>query len=171
MKKCWLFLLLLAAFRWSGFGQEIHFTKVDPPKDDPWTGITGITQDSQGYLWLAAFNGLYKYDGNNYTFYRSEAYNPNSLGTNQLEHIFANKDGIIRVATFGAGLDRLDPLTGKFTNFRHRTNEPGSLADNKVSCIIGAYNGIVGRNQEYGKSIHVNSVEGKESESIIQLST
>ncbi len=129
--------------QYTAFAQDIHFTIVDPPKEDPWTGVYGITQDPHGYLWLATGGGLYKYDGNNYTFYRHEAGNPNSLAVKALEHVFADENGIIWIATFGGGMERLDPETGIFTHFRHHANDKTSLLDDRVSCIIKDREGMM----------------------------
>jgi signal transduction histidine kinase/ligand-binding sensor domain-containing protein len=125
------------------FSQERKFTLVEPPKETPWSAVYGIAQDRQGYLWLATGGGLYKYDGTNYTFYKHEPGNPNSLGINTLEHVYADNDGIIWIATFGGGMDRLDPETGIFTHFRHNANDKGSLLDDRVSCIIKDRDGML----------------------------
>src|ERR1019366_9237462 len=89
------------------FAQDIHFSLVDPPKEASFSSIFGITQDREGYLWIATLNGLYKYDGHQYTLYLHNPSNANSLAINRVETVFADKDGIIWIATFGAGFDRL----------------------------------------------------------------
>ncbi len=136
MKRYLPFLLFFISLQYRAFAQDIHFSTVELPKEDPWTAVYGITQDPHAYLWLATGSGLYRYDGNTYTLYKHEPGNPNSLAVNTLEHVFADNDGIIWVATFGGGMDRLDPETGIFTHFRHNANDKGSLLDDRVSYII-----------------------------------
>ena len=140
-----LSVLILVGLLFNGyaFSQDVKFTPVEPPKQTAWLGVTGITQDQQGYMWFATFNGLYKYDGHNYTIYNHESSNRNSLGSAELEDVYAGNDGMIWIATFGAGLDRLDPLTNTFTNYHHDPKVKSSIADNRVSSIIQGRDGTL----------------------------
>jgi len=138
-------LLVLAASlcHYEGFAQDIHFTQVDPPKGSAWGGVRGMSQDPQGYLWIATSNGLYKYDGHQYTAYLNDPFNPNSVARNRLESIFADRNGIIWIGTFGSGLDRFDPITNKFTHYQHQPGNQNSLADNRITAIIADHEGII----------------------------
>jgi len=133
-----LFVLIAVGIlcRYGGLAQEIHFTTVEPPKEQPWSGVLAMTQDPQGYLWLASKEGVYKYDGHQYTAYQHETANSNSLALNWVESIFADKDGIIWIGTFGSGLDKFDPTTNTFTHYRHQAGNAASLANDKVTAII-----------------------------------
>jgi ligand-binding sensor domain-containing protein/signal transduction histidine kinase len=138
-----LFILIVLVCHSVVFSQDIHFTTVNPPKDQPWSGIVDITQDPQGYLWFAAFNGLYKYDGHQYTFYQHESSNPNSLAFSRTESVFADKNGMIWIGTYGAGLDRFDPAKNVFTHYRHQANNAGSLGCDTVTAILQDREGIL----------------------------
>ena len=59
--------------------------------------------------------------------YKNDPLNLQSLGSNIIESICADKDGIIWVGTKGYGLDRFDPATGIFTHFRHNPQDPQSI--------------------------------------------
>src|SRR5471030_1921684 len=100
-----------------------------------------MSQDPQGYLWIVSFNGLYKYDGHQYTLYQHDPSDPNSLAVNRVESVFADKNGIIWIGTFGTGFDRLDPVTNKFTHYRHQEKNSNSLANDIVTCIAGDSDG------------------------------
>ena len=105
-------LLFLISFLCSGllcFSQNVHFTKVTPPKDDPEYTVLGMAQDIQGNLWLATSNGLYKYDGYQYNAYHNEPFNSNSPAAAKIEYVMADKAGYIWLAPYHFGLDRLDP--------------------------------------------------------------
>ena len=106
-------------FGFLSFAQNIHFNLVNPSRDDPFVRIMGMTQDAQGFLWLATANGLYKYDGYQYTSYHNEPLNPNSPAADNIDYVTADKAGYIWLAPRGLGLDRFDPATGIFTHFRH----------------------------------------------------
>src|SRR5436309_12072887 len=68
--------------------QNISFTKVTPPKEFPFTSITGITQDTLGYMWFTSGPLLYRYNGYEFTTYRNDPLNLNSLATVDLECIY-----------------------------------------------------------------------------------
>src|SRR5215212_1936777 len=113
--------ILSLAIIWSAvnasFAQDIHFDVVARSKDDIGSVIAGITQDTQGFLWLATQNGLYKYDGYQYTSYHHEPLNQNSPADDNIWSVAADKAGFIWIAPAGTGLDRFDPATGIFTHF------------------------------------------------------
>ncbi len=115
--------------------QDIHFDLVKPPKEEPWGWLRSITQDSQGFLWIAAEDGLYKYDGYKCTGYHNEPSNINSLSSNWLECIYAEKDFLL-IGTHRTGLDRFDLLTCQFTNYRYNAKDPASLSNDIVTSIL-----------------------------------
>ena len=121
-------LLLLFVKTLPVFCQQIIFNKVIPPEGKFNPLVTCITQDKNGYMWFATPNGLYSYDGYRFTTYVHDSLNPHSLATNYVESIYADSNGIIWVGTYGAGLDRLDPVTGIFTHFHHDAKFPQALA-------------------------------------------
>ncbi|WP_426671303.1 two-component regulator propeller domain-containing protein [Mucilaginibacter sp. McL0603] len=141
--KLYVLIIIFMMFRYIGFTQDIHFTIVDPPKDAPWIAVLDITQDPQGYLWMATDNGLNKYDGHQYTIYRNDSKNPNSISPGKMEKVYADKNGIIWIATYTAGLDRFDPATNTFTHYRHQSGNARSLANDTVRGIIEDHQGII----------------------------
>ncbi|MDB5016642.1 MAG: hypothetical protein JWQ84_1474 [Mucilaginibacter sp.] len=143
MRKYWLLIIYIIALKVGGNAQNIHFTLIDPPKEQPWTAIVGVTQDQQGYLWLCSYEGLFKYDGHNYSLYQHEPANPNSLALNRVESVCAGNDGTIWIGTFGAGLDHLDPETKKFTHYRHQPNNPASISSDTVTVIVKDHEGTL----------------------------
>jgi signal transduction histidine kinase/ligand-binding sensor domain-containing protein len=143
--KSILFLFIVAAGCQSACSQDIRFKRINPPKDPPLQGILGITQDPEGYLWIAS-NGLYKYDGHRYNYYSHDPANPNSLTSNRLETVFADKDGMIWISTYGYGLDRLDPVSNRFTHYDlriHHQDDHESLLEDEVTSIISDHEGIL----------------------------
>ncbi len=143
--------------------QDIHFNIVARSQDDIGSVIAGMTQDAQGFLWLATQNGLYKYDGYQYTSYHHEPLNPNSPANDDIWSVAADKAGYIWLAPVGTGLDRLDPAAGIFTHFRHKNNDPGSLGCDTVITImqdhegtlwIGTYRGLDKFDSKSNKFFH-----------------
>jgi ligand-binding sensor domain-containing protein/signal transduction histidine kinase len=129
-------LLLLFVKNCSVFCQQIIFNKLIPSDGKNFKHVTGITQDVTGYMWLATKKGLYRYDGYVMTSYENNPLSSNSLMSNSLESVFADSNGIIWIGSLAMGLDRLDPVTGIFTHFRHDSNDPSSLSNDTVIVIL-----------------------------------
>ena len=156
-------LLLLFGQTCPVFCQQIIFNKVIPPDGKDFKWVAGITQDVNGYMWYATQKGLYRYDGYHMTTYKSNPINPNSLMSNNLVSVLADSNGIIWIGSGGRGLDRLDPVTGIFTHFRHDSNDPASLSNDLVTVIlkdkqenlwIGTYGGLDQFDPKTNKFIH-----------------
>src|SRR5439155_24830678 len=125
-------LLILLMEACPVFPQEMFFNKILPPEGKDFVHVTGIVQDKQGYLWFASRRRLYRYDGITMISYINNPLNPNSLVNNNLESICADSSGIIWVGSLTSGVDRFDPSTGIFRNFRHDPKDSASLSSN---CI------------------------------------
>jgi ligand-binding sensor domain-containing protein len=74
--------------------------------------IKSIIQDSNGFIWAGTYNGINKYDGYSMVHYNFSN-DVNSLSSNIIISLFEDKDGYIWAGTTNAGLNRIDPRTGK----------------------------------------------------------
>jgi ligand-binding sensor domain-containing protein len=116
--------------------QQVTFQEVASPIGNFSNLVGSIAQDKNGYMWIATSGGLYKYDGYRFKLFSHDPANPNSPGENKMELVYADSKGIIWIATWTNGLDRLDPVTGTFTHFRHSPDVPGSLSNNTVRALL-----------------------------------
>lgn len=66
MSKLTLYILLLSI---KCFGQSYSFKKISSYDGLDSPELISVKQDSRGYLWIGAVNGLFKYDGNTFTNY------------------------------------------------------------------------------------------------------
>ncbi len=78
--------------------------------------IVKTYQDSQGYLWFLAQEGLYKYDGFKTTSYLYNLDNPNSISSNTPSGITEDKHGQLWISSRGGGLSRYNATTDEFDN-------------------------------------------------------
>ena len=62
---------------------------------------TGIIQDSEGYIWISSFNGINRYDGNQWTKYKSRPGKNSVLATNRINNLWENSQGNIWCSTVG----------------------------------------------------------------------
>ncbi|MFI5130188.1 MAG: two-component regulator propeller domain-containing protein [Chitinophagales bacterium] len=106
--------------------------------------ISGITQDPQGYMWLAVNGrGLYRYDGYTLVNYGAVPGSPNSLSSNAVKVVYADHNGIIWVGTESLGLDRFNPSTGIFTHYKNIEDDTVSLSNDRVTSIIEDHEGTL----------------------------
>jgi len=125
------------------FPQNISFTKVTPPKESPFVFTTSITQDTLGYMWFASGRVLYRYNGYEFTIYKNNPSNPNSLAGESLISVFADKSGFIWVGGFRQGLNKLDPQTGIFTHYPHSNNDASSISSDTIYTITEDHEGYL----------------------------
>ena len=52
------------------------------------SGILQILQDQRGLLWVATYNGLYRYDGYEWRNYKSHSGDGTRLKTNHIKHLY-----------------------------------------------------------------------------------
>jgi signal transduction histidine kinase/ligand-binding sensor domain-containing protein/DNA-binding response OmpR family regulator len=76
--------------------------------------IHRIIQDREGFIWMATQNGLARYDGYHFKFFRYDPRNPNSLKHNLVRDVIESSDGkYIWATTFGGSLHRIDKRTDR----------------------------------------------------------
>jgi signal transduction histidine kinase/ligand-binding sensor domain-containing protein len=111
-------------------GHDLEFTALTSTEGLPSDDVRGIAQDQQGFLWFATANGLSRYDGYSFRTFRYERGRANTLTGNEISTIIAGRDGVLWLAVTGEGVDRFDPATETFTNYRHEPGNPNSLSGN-----------------------------------------
>lgn len=77
--------------------------------------VYSIAQDKEGFIWLATQDGLNKYDGYEFSYYRNEIDNPNSLMHNLVRTVFVDSENNLWAGT-QAGLSKYDPELDQFTS-------------------------------------------------------
>jgi signal transduction histidine kinase/ligand-binding sensor domain-containing protein len=167
------FLIFLQISFHTGIAQNtgIRFNLVEGINGKPLGKITAITQDPHGYMWFAGQDAqcLYRYDGSRWVIYKRDNLNPNTLGGNSPETVFADDKGLVWIGYGGDGVDQLNPATGIFKHYRHLQNDGGSLCSNTVSVVfgdrqgrlwVGTDNGLDRLDEKTGKFIHYRHEPG-----------
>jgi len=95
--------------------------------------IRSIIQDKNGFIWIGTYGGIDKYDGYSMEHFKYEA-NSEGLSSNIIVKLFEDKDGFVWAGTTEAGLNRINPDTGKIDVFFNN-----SAADNYFSEINNIY--------------------------------
>lgn len=93
--------------------------------------VYDIIQDNNGFIWIATQDGLNRYDGKKFVYYRHDSTNKSSIANNFIRKIFIDKQNIMWVGT-NEGLSRYNEALDSFDNFFHQTNDSNSLKDNQI---------------------------------------
>jgi signal transduction histidine kinase/ligand-binding sensor domain-containing protein len=128
------------------FAQQFKFTRIT--KNIPQaTAYTAVAQDHRGFIWitdyvsLASKAVLYRYDGPNFTAYRHDDHNPNSIQNSMPGCMTVDRDNHIWIGFYGGGMDRFDPLTGVFTHFHHNPKDGNSLCSDSLVSLLEDHSG------------------------------
>lgn len=98
--------------------------------------VTGVAQDTRGFLWVGTTEGVVRFDGQGTTSYRRET-EPGrpGLGSNVVSAVLITRSGRLWVGTRGGGVARYDPDLDRFEAFRHDPRDAGSLAHDDVVAL------------------------------------
>ncbi|MCX7876080.1 MAG: histidine kinase [Melioribacteraceae bacterium] len=134
IKKFLFIFLLLSSFL---FAQEekIIFERIGKEQGLIPGNVNDIVQDSVGFIWLATENGLCRFDGYNFIYFKNQKDDPTSLSYNHVFSLLLDKNGIIWVGTLGGGLNKFDSKTGKFKRYQY-DEKNNSLSNNNIYKIF-----------------------------------
>lgn len=134
MKK--LSLLLLTLISVLCHGQSYRLFTTDQHLSS--SLINCIYEDSKGMIWVATEDGLNRYDGSKFTFYKHNADNPHSLAHNYACILFEDSQGNLLVGSYG-GLQIYDYAEDRFSPTA--TDKSGKPFYSNISCIVERKNG------------------------------
>jgi len=98
--------------------QSLSFAPMSSLNSKMPDSISGIVQDKTGYLWIATFNGLYRYDGRNYKSFKHDPRDNNSLSDNLVISIHLLPNGSLLLATAHGGIVSFNPKTETFDSLQ-----------------------------------------------------
>ncbi|MBL7741844.1 MAG: histidine kinase [Chitinophagaceae bacterium] len=138
----WLVILLFPAVQL--YGQEFsedkfdHYTTV---KGLSHNTVTGIAQDSAGYMWIATSYGLNRFDGSRFIQFHSNN-DSLSLPAEELGELTWLDDH--RLAVFSSGIHIIDTRTGRTHNlFIPYHNLQYQFKFNMIEKVLGDENGDI----------------------------
>lgn len=92
------------------------------------SSVNCIFQDSENLIWIGTWDGLNRYDGNEFKIFRPEPGNKNSLSNQVILNIGEDKAGKIWILTMH-GLNSYDKHTNTFTNFQFSKDSNTPLSE------------------------------------------
>ncbi len=117
------------------------------------TTIWSMIQDHQGFIWIGTADGLNKYDGYNFTVYRTRHNDSTSISDNKISVIYEDDQNHLWIGTAGGGLNLFDRVNRKFIRIGDNASEI-NLSNNRIKTIyrddedilwVGTYGGGLNR--------------------------
>ena len=96
--------------------------------------INDILQDRFGFIWIATFDGLNRFDGRNFKIYRNMVEDSNSLSDNTIWVLFEDSHGILWIGTEN-GLNKFDRVSDSFQRYQYNPFVENTLSHNSVHAI------------------------------------
>lgn len=113
--------------------------------------VQTIIKDSLGFLWIGTQEGLNRFDGNNFKIYKTDFENPNSICSNDINHLLEFKNYII-IGTKNNGIC----IYNKITNTFHKTK----ITNGICTSLIKHHNSVYFALQNKGV-FKIDILEGK----------
>jgi ligand-binding sensor domain-containing protein len=123
MHRCffrWLFLFNCSFGALNGHAQQ-QTISVESFGEDKGLNVTSIyhlLQDSEGFIWLATGEGLIRFDGHTFRYFRHQPGDSSSISGNLVHSLAEDREGNIWIGMLRGGVSRYDKQTGKFKNYR-----------------------------------------------------
>ncbi len=131
MKKLLLFTILSLSTIFSQ-NSKLRFTHITTDNGLSQSNVRAILQDKLGFLWFGTFDGLNRYDGYQFTVYKSEQNDPTSIKSNSILHLYEDSEGEIWIGT-DQGLTIYSRKSNNFRSFA--TGVPEGIINGEVAAI------------------------------------
>lgn len=98
--------------------------------------VNCIAQDTIGFLWIGSNTGVERFDGYNFTVYKPQKDDINSLKGTIIWALYNDSDNTLWVGAFAGGLSKYNREEDDFTNYFYDPKNPKSISSDNVSCIF-----------------------------------
>ncbi len=96
---------------------QINFKNISIEQGLSQSTVYSIVQDSIGFMWFATRDGLNKYDGYNFTIYRPNPLNPESISATGIRRLLVDSRGYLWIITLTGEVNRYDYKRDIFKNY------------------------------------------------------
>lgn len=157
MRAWWLVLCLLCAPAWAAVPEIPRFRLLGAADGLPSTTIPSLTRDRAGFLWIATWDGLARYDGVHFKVWRHDPADPASLPGNVVQALHIDGADRIWVATENGGLSVMGPERKGFRHYRMASHP--QMGSDDVFAIASAGSDIWFGT--FGGGLHRLSADGR----------
>jgi signal transduction histidine kinase/ligand-binding sensor domain-containing protein/DNA-binding response OmpR family regulator len=135
---CVFFLLHLSA---TAQKEHINFTSLTSKDGLLSNAVNAILKDRLGLMWFATDDGLYKFDGTNFTVYRNLPDDTSSLRANEVLALHEDRKGDLWIGTSGGGLSIYNRTRDAFVHFPANANAVGLSRNAVIRSICSDHQG------------------------------
>lgn len=121
-KLFWVFMVLCFAFPAVSAQENVTFQHYSVENGLSQNTVMAIMQDRKGFMWFGTWDGLNKFDGYEFTIYKSHAGDHSNIATNRIDYIHEDKFGYIWFQTYDGKIHRFDTGTEQFYSLPYSTN-------------------------------------------------
>jgi len=115
MKNFIIILVLLFQFCFTASGQlNCRFEHYGLIDGLPQRTVMSIVQDKKGFMWFSTWDGICRFDGYNFTTFKSRLGDSLSMVTNRVDRIYEDRYGDIWLHMYNKDAYRFDTKTEKF---------------------------------------------------------
>ncbi|MEM6726767.1 MAG: two-component regulator propeller domain-containing protein, partial [Bacteroidota bacterium] len=98
--------------------------------------ISDIIQDHTGFIWIATYNGLFRFDGAQFRSFTHDPDDPTTLSHNQIRAMVVDSTNRIWIATDGGGLSMFDPEKEKFRSWIVEPNFESGVPQRRAQSVF-----------------------------------
>ena len=129
--------------------------------------VSDFLQDDKGYIWMATWNGLEKFDGYTFQNYKSYPTDDTRLEYNRIQQIIKSQKGNIWCITYNNLLYLFDTRTEKFRNVF--SGYPHLAGYEEVARIYKQTGGILWFSNKAGELFRIDEERLGEADGIVHL--
>lgn len=129
---------------------QLRFEELPTEIGFPNTGVNDILEDHRGFLWMATWSGLAKYDGYSVKMYNQQPGNSNGLKSNKITHLYEDRKGNLWIGTNYTGFYRYNREQDNFEQFCRNPKDMNSLSNDNVWGILEDSDGMLWIGTEKG---------------------
>ncbi|MEO5787669.1 two-component regulator propeller domain-containing protein, partial [Gelidibacter sp.] len=119
----------------SAVGTKYSTEQLDNTNGLSNSSVNTIFQDSEDLLWIGTWDGLNRYDGNNFKIFRPELNNDNSLTNQVVLKIDEDSAGQIWVLTMH-GLNRYDKKSNTFKTYYFSRKDKPPFSESEFNMAL-----------------------------------
>jgi ligand-binding sensor domain-containing protein len=121
---------------------QMHFERFRVEHGLPSNWVRDISQDKDGYLWLATEAGLSRYDGYSFKTFTYVRGDSTSLSSDNISVLLSDQNGVLWIAASNA-LNRYDAGANRFFRYAHDPNDSTTLPSGIISSLFQTRNGKI----------------------------
>lgn len=120
-------------------GNEFKVYRNDPsdPGSISSNYIADITEDGNGFIWIATSQGLNKFDRttDRFSHYLHDDKNDKSIAENNVSKVLVEDKDQLWLGTASKGLDLFNTQKGTATHYTNKKDDPTSLSSNNITFL------------------------------------